>query len=219
MDTEEEARDYDAMDHVQVNTLFCADLLAACPHPQRVLDTGTGSALIAIELCRRAPGAQVDAIDLATYMLALAKRNVAMADLTHRIRLMRLDAKATGLPDRAFDVVMSNSVVHHMAEPTDLLREMWRLLKPGGVLFVRDLLRPDREETLEALLTQYAGSPPSPTEEGRSMHERQRALFAASLHAALSMNEMRAVTRVLGLPEDAVQATSDRHWTLTCVKG
>jgi ubiquinone/menaquinone biosynthesis C-methylase UbiE len=218
MDTEEEARDYDAMDHVQVNALFCTDMLTACPHPQRVFDAGTGSALIAIELCRRAPAAQVDAIDLAAHMLALAKRNVAEANLSHRIRLMRLDAKATGLPDSAFDVVMSNSVVHHMAEPVDLLREMWRLLKPGGVLFVRDLLRPDRAETLEGLVLQYASLPLSSSKEERSMHERQRALFAASLHAALTVDEMRAVTGALGLPEDSVRATSDRHWTLTCVK-
>jgi hypothetical protein len=50
------------------------------------------------------------------------------------------------------------------------------------------------------------------------MHERQRALFDASLRAALTVDEVRALVGPLGIAPAAVQATSDRHWTLACTK-
>src|SRR5579863_7419407 len=133
MDTEEEARDYDAMDHAQVNARFCDDLLATGARLGRVLDVGTGTALIPIELCGRDPRVEVDAIDLASHMLALAERNVARAKLGLRIRLARTDAKATPWADGSFDAVMSNSIVHHIPDPGRVLAEVWRLVRPGGV--------------------------------------------------------------------------------------
>src|SRR5947207_183966 len=72
MDTPEEARDYDAMDHSAVNRLFVDDLLAAGVVPAtaddqpvaEILDLGTGTALIPIELCRRCADCRVMAVDL-----------------------------------------------------------------------------------------------------------------------------------------------------------
>ena len=77
MDTPEEAVDYDSMDHSEVNRVFVDDLLAALRTPDSsekpgflsVLDVGTGTALIPIELCRRPVECHVTAIDLAQEML------------------------------------------------------------------------------------------------------------------------------------------------------
>jgi ubiquinone/menaquinone biosynthesis C-methylase UbiE len=217
MDTEEEAHDYDAMDHAAVNARFVDDLLAAGAPAGRTLDVGTGTALIPIELCGRDPSVHVEAIDLATHMLALAERNVQRAELGGRIRLARLDAKATGWPDASFDVVMSNSIVHHIPEPRDVLAEVWRLLRPGGLLFVRDLERPASAARLGELVDTYAPIPDAPPDV-RALHARQRSLFAASLRAALTVEEVRALVAPLGIPADAVRTTSDRHWTLARVK-
>ena len=52
-----------------------------------------------------------------------------------RIRVMRMDAKATPWPDGSFDAVMSNSIVHHIPDPRHVLTEVWRLVRPGGVLY------------------------------------------------------------------------------------
>src|SRR5688572_4869787 len=93
MDTAEEARDYDAMDFVAVNTRFCEDLLAFAPLPQTVLDVGTGTARIPIELCGRAKGFTIVAIDLADHMLALADHNAKEAGVHDRIRFDKVDAK------------------------------------------------------------------------------------------------------------------------------
>src|SRR4051812_38134791 len=53
MDSPQEALEYDTMDHSAVNRVFVDDLLAARPAPGDVLDLGTGTALIPIELCKR----------------------------------------------------------------------------------------------------------------------------------------------------------------------
>ncbi len=217
MDSAEEASDYDSMDHAEVNGRFCADLLAVAPDVRRVLDMGTGTALIPIELCRRAPDVTLDAIDLATHMLHLARRNVARAGLSARIALGRRDAKATGWPSRTFDAVVSNSIVHHVAAPRAILEEMWRLVRPGGRLFVRDLTRPPSEERVAELVGRYAPSPDGLPAE-RAVFERQRDLFAASLRAALTTDEVRELVATLGIRADDVRATGDRHWTLSSVK-
>jgi 2-polyprenyl-3-methyl-5-hydroxy-6-metoxy-1,4-benzoquinol methylase len=218
MDTDQEARDYDAMDHSEVNDRFCDDLLAVCPSPGRVLDVGTGTALIPITLCRKNVGASVEAIDLASHMLALAERNVARASMGGRIHVSRRDAKATGWGPGSFDTVISNSIVHHIPEPKDVLAEVWTLVRPGGRLFVRDLVRPADDAEVNHLVSTYAAIPAGLPADTRARHERQRDLLEASLRAALTVDEVRAIVVPLGIAASAVTATSDRHWTLSCAK-
>lgn len=215
MDTADDAADYDAMDHSQVNRAFVDDLLAAWnarPHetdgPVRIFDAGTGTARIPIELLSREIAAHVVAADAAASMLELARRNVERAGFADRIEPVLRDCKALPETDGWFDIVMSNSIVHHIPEPVAVLAECWRVLRSGGLLFVRDLFRPDDETTLNQLVQQYAG--------GDNPHQRQ--LFRESLHAALTVEELRDLLRPLGIDTNAVQATSDRHWTLVAWK-
>ena len=206
MDTPEEADDYDLMDHFQVNARFVADFLTAhgpCRGGE-ILDVGTGPGQIPIALCQADPNAKVLGIDLAETMLAVAKRNIARAGLSDRIRVALVDAKAMAL-DAQFEGVISNTIVHHIPEPSTALAEMARWVAPGGTLMVRDLYRPDDLQTLETLVTTHAGSEPPAA----------RALFGASLHAALTLAEIRDIVEDLGLPPEEVVMTSDRHWTWT----
>ena len=203
MDTAEEARDYDAMDHAAVNRAFVADFLALWDNRSPILDVGAGTAQIPIELCRQATDARVVAIDLAEHMLARGRENVRRAGLEDRLRLERVDAKKMPYPDGTFAAVISNSIVHHIPEPGSVLQEMVRVAAPGGWLFVRDLLRPADEHTLRDLVAAYAG--------GANAHQQQ--LFADSLRAALSLNEVRALVAALGFNPATVQPTTDRHWT------
>src|SRR5690348_5555240 len=87
MDCAEEARDYDAMDHTAVNRVFVADFLAVWTAAVPILDLGTGTAQIPIELCKTAPTAQVVAVDLAEHMLELGRANVRRASLEDRLKL------------------------------------------------------------------------------------------------------------------------------------
>jgi ubiquinone/menaquinone biosynthesis C-methylase UbiE len=205
MDTPEEARDYDAMDHATVNARFVADFRAAhgpCRGGE-LLDVGTGPARIAIALCQADPAARVRALDLAEAMLALARRNVAEAGLTGRIACVRGDAKALASPDGSFEAVISNTIIHHIPDPAAALREMGRLVAPGGTLFVRDLARPASNAEVASLVAAYAGTE-SPA---------AQALFEASLRAALTVDELRTIAGSLGMDSAYVGMTSDRHWT------
>lgn len=230
MDTPEEAADYDTMDHSEVNRLFVDDFLGALdssrrPHrpqsvnpsvlqsdnaraPLEILDAGTGTAQIPIELCRRFEACFVTAVDLAAEMLKIAGRNVEAAGMSERIRLELVDAKWLPYDDGRFDAVISNSIVHHIPEPRHVVTEIVRVVRPGGVLFVRDLLRPSDTETLDRLVVTYAGE--------ANAHQQQ--MFRDSLRAALTLEEIRGLLADLGLSTDSAAQTSDRHWTVCCMK-
>jgi len=209
MDSSDEAREYDAMDHGEVNRRFVVELLVALraaglPDDAKVLDLGTGTAQIPIELCRQNPKARVLAIDLAQEMLRLAERNVSAAGLSGQVRLQQVDAKRLPFADGQFAVVMSNSIVHHIPEPHTALAEAVRVLRTaGGLLFVRDLARPFDDTQVGQLVATYAAG----------CSDRQRQLFDDSLRAALSIEEIRQLAAALGCDPQGVTATSDRHWT------
>ena len=208
MDTHAEACDYDAMDHSAVNRLFIEDLLSL-GHPEGdVLDLGTGTALIPIELCRKCDSCRVMAVDAAVHMLDLARINVEVAGFPDRIFLNLVDAKKLPYAAHSFSTVMSNSIVHHIPEPIEVLQEAVRVTAANGLIFFRDLLRPADANQLRMLVDQYAGD----------ANEHQRQMFADSLHAALSLNEIRDLIQRLGFDRNSVVATSDRHWTWTARK-
>ncbi len=217
MDAPDDAADYEAMDHRTVNTRFVDDLLAAgledCRQsydPERedppsidVLDLGTGTAQIPILLCQRDLHLRVIAVDAAYEMLHLAKVNVEIAGLRDAIQLDMGDCKELAYANGLFDAVMSNSIIHHIPEPLAVLREAVRVCRAGGLLFIRDLARPDSTDMVEYLVQQYAGT--------ENAHQQQ--LFRDSLHAALTVDEVRTLVGELGFAPETVQMTSDRHWT------
>ncbi|MFM7163248.1 MAG: class I SAM-dependent methyltransferase, partial [Planctomycetaceae bacterium] len=96
MDTPEEAVAYDSMDHSVVNALFADQLVADLAAYRRqaglvggqramtLLDVGTGTAQIPIEICRRDPDVRIVALDLAKHMLTLGRRNVERVGLVDR---------------------------------------------------------------------------------------------------------------------------------------
>ncbi|MBD3673041.1 MAG: class I SAM-dependent methyltransferase [Planctomycetaceae bacterium] len=210
MDSEQEAREYDEMDHVGVNDVFVSDFLKACPEQAlrddaQILDVGTGTALIPIEFCRQSPIGNLVAIDLAAEMLKRAAANLETAGMTERVQLKKCDAKRLPFQEQSFAAVMSNSIIHHIPEPIESLREMVRVLKPGGLLFVRDLMRPESVKDLETIVEQQA------SEET----EYSRQLFRQSLHAALTVDEVQKMLEEFHLPPSCVSATTERHWTIS----
>jgi ubiquinone/menaquinone biosynthesis C-methylase UbiE len=205
MDSDQDAREYDAMDHAAVNSQFVLDLLKVLADLPflHVLDLGTGTAQIPIELCRRVPQIRVTAIDAAESMLGLAAENIAAADFDDRIEPVLADAKALPFKPARFPVVISNSILHHIAEPQQVIAEALRVAEPGGLQFHRDLYRPDDEAQLSRIVTTYAGA----------ANAYQQKLFGDSLRAALSLDEVRGLVAAFGFAPGTVQTTSDRHWT------
>jgi len=209
MDTPEEADDYDSMDHSEVNRAFVADLLAAGLTEGDVLDLGTGTAQIPIELCRQNENVRIMAVDMATYMLDLARINIEIEGLIERIFLDHVDAKELSIyQDGQFHAVISNSIVHHIPDPKPVLAEVLRITAAGGLIFIRDLVRPADDAAVKHLVETSAGNE----------NEHQRQMFDDSLRAALDLDEIRRIVREIGFDPDEVQLTSDRHWTWSARK-
>lgn len=205
----QEAIEYNDMDFTQVNRSFVSDFLAfatqdAHPLGQDILDLGTGTARIPVELCLQAPAVRVMASDASTEMLELARYNIELHHMLDRIQLHRGDAKKLVFGREFFDAVISNSLVHHLPESQSFFAEVLRVLRPSGVLFVRDLFRPDTAEEVERLVALHAGQE----------NERSQQLFRQSLEAALTVEEVVRIVSPLGVDQSCIRMTSDRHWTL-----
>jgi ubiquinone/menaquinone biosynthesis C-methylase UbiE len=205
MDTARDAEEYDAMDFVEANTRFAVDALALVEgRPDvEVLDIGTGTAQIPILMLDRRPGLRILGVDLAAEMLRVATHNIARAGYAEQCRVQRLDAKALRLADRRYDLVMCNSTVHHIPDPSAIFREMARLVKPDGAVIVRDLVRPATMDDAWAIVKRVAAGE----------HMRQQQLFFDSLCAALTLDEVEDLVRRSGLARMRVEKVSDRHWT------
>jgi ubiquinone/menaquinone biosynthesis C-methylase UbiE len=204
MDTEQDAREYAAFDNGAVNEEFVSRALELAPTCGDVLDIGTGPGDISILLAKQHPRLQILAVDLGTHMLELARTNVELAGLAERIEVACLDAKATGLPPGSFDMIVCNSLVHHIPEPETLLCEVQRLARAGAGLFIKDLHRPESRAELERLVDTHA----------RGCTDYQRQTFLDSLHAGLTVPEVEAICTRLAFTGVQVRRCSDRHWCL-----
>jgi len=205
MDDPAEAAAYDAMDHSQPNRAFIDRLIElGVSRCGRALDLGTGPGTIPVSLCGDVPGLAVLAVDLAPSMLVLAESYVLEADLAPQIELACMDVKALDLADDSFDAVFSNTILHHLADPARMLSEAARVLRPGGLLLIRDLYRPNSLNELDALVAKHAAD----------CDDAQRKLFADSLHAALTPDELRELADANGLPDAEVVIDTDRHMSL-----
>jgi SAM-dependent methyltransferase len=204
MDTWLEATAYDAMDFTVVNAIFAADAIALAPHAVKILDVGTGTARIPILMCQQQPQYLITAVDLAQSMSIVGQRNIEEAGLIQRIRLERVDAKRMPYPDLEFDMIISNSLVHHLPNSLSFFQEVKRLIKPHGAILIRDLIRPDDDRRVDELVSNI----------GDDYDDRQQQLFRDSLQAALTLAEVQKLIDRVGLSQVKLSQSSDLHWTI-----
>jgi ubiquinone/menaquinone biosynthesis C-methylase UbiE len=203
MDTAEEADGYDSMDHGLPNQAF-VDRLIELGASGRMLDIGTGPGHLPLIVCERIDETTVIGIDLAEHMLRHAERHRAASPHRERVEFRRADAKQLPFETGSFDTVYSNTILHHIPDPLPFLSEARRALRPGGALLIRDLFRPPNSgRTLELVAMHAADADPY-----------QQELFRASLCAAFTPEELRAMADETGLAQAEISIDSDRHMSL-----
>jgi ubiquinone/menaquinone biosynthesis C-methylase UbiE len=112
--------------------------LAAQPNEQ-ILDLGSGPGILACELAREvAPEGRIIAVDISADMNALATDRIRDAGLSDRIEVLEGDALALPLPDASFDAAVSTQVIEYVEDVDAALREVGRILRPGGRLVLLD---------------------------------------------------------------------------------
>ena len=204
MDVPERAAAYGAADFSAVNGAFVDRLLALAGSLDGalVLDQGTGPGDIAMRIATARPAWRVVGIDASRPMLSIARSDCSTESKARTPEFVLCDALCSPFADSRFDVVCSNSILHHLPDPQPFWREVRRIARPGALFFLRDLLRPETPEDAQALVEEYAG------DESPILKED----FYNSLCAAYTVEEVREQLQNAGLDEWEATRVSDRHF-------
>lgn len=205
MDSKEQAHAYSEADFSEAHDLYVANVLERVgPLRGLVLDIGCGPGDVLVRLARANPDAHFVGVDAGPRMLALAAARIEREGLTDRIRLERRHLPDTTLGNHAFDAAVSNSVLHHLADPGVLWSTIARVVRPGGAVAVGDLRRPEHRDALDALVALHAADAPAVLRDD----------YAHSLAAAYTVGEVAHQCTAVGLDVE-VEAPTDRHLLVT----
>ncbi len=111
----------------------------AAPTGARVLDVGCGPGRLVRLLAQRRQDLRVDGLDVTPQMVDHARAALARAGLADRTGVVVGDATAMPFPDASFDVVTSTMSLHHWSPVASAVREVLRVLRPGGSAFLYDV--------------------------------------------------------------------------------
>ena len=125
-------------------------------NPKQILDVATGTADMAIMACRLLRPTSVVGIDISEQMLEFGRKKVEKEGFTEIIQLQAGDSETINFIDNSFDAVMVAFGVRNFENLENGLREMFRVLKPGGKLVVLEFSRP-RTRIFRGLYNLYMG--------------------------------------------------------------
>lgn len=151
--------EWDALRKVFDDDALRARALAhLAPAEWTVADVGTGTGILAAELARL--GIRVVAVDHSPRMLEAAGAKLRDQGLEAAVELRAGEANALPLADGEVDAALAHMVLHYLPAPSEALREMARVVRPGGVVVVVDFVRHEAEWMREELGVQWLGFPP-----------------------------------------------------------
>jgi ubiquinone/menaquinone biosynthesis C-methylase UbiE len=97
-----------------------------------ILEVGSGMSLLTQAVAQRHPAAEVVGVEYSAQQLARAKHTLP------NLRCVQGDAHHLEFEEDRFDVVYCRCLLEHVANPAQVLREMWRVTRPGGRVFVQE---------------------------------------------------------------------------------
>jgi ubiquinone/menaquinone biosynthesis C-methylase UbiE len=201
MDDEAQAEAYARADFSASNRSF-AEAVArlVTPGTRRVLDLGCGPGDATVVVARTLPETIIVAVDASRPMLDLARDAVRAAGLSRRIAIACGRIPALPFGAAAFDALLSKDLLHHLPDPLVLWSEVSRLGRPGALVCVMDLARPDSPDAARRIVDRVAGRESPVLQED----------FYNSLCAAFRPDEVRAQLVSAGL-ELVVEPAGERH--------
>lgn len=209
MNEEEQAKAYACADFSEPHDLFIKTFQEKFPTLNTsfndvVLDLGCGPCDVIRRFASAYPDAGFHAIDGATEMLKHAQELNEKAGLTTRIKLIEGHLPDVNFPQQHYHAIISNSLLHHLADPFVLWESIQQHAKPFAHVFIMDLMRPVDEQTVEFLSAEYAANEPDILKND----------FENSLRAAYTVNEVRQQLDEMGLANLSVEELSDRHMVI-----
>lgn len=204
MDDAEQALAYARADFSEANALFVSLLeqLAPAGLDGHLLDLGCGPADIPLTLAQRHRGLRIHALDGAPSMLELARQKLhAAGEPGRRVELLCEHLPCPRLATHGYEVVASNSLLHHLADPAVMWQTVARCAKPRAYVLIMDLARPASEVAVDALVESYA------IDEADVLRQD----FRNSLFAAYTPAEVETQLHAAGLGSLQVSRVSDRH--------
>ncbi|MCD6300317.1 MAG: class I SAM-dependent methyltransferase [Dehalococcoidales bacterium] len=152
----------------------------------KVLDMGTGSGLLAIELAK-AKGCHFDitAVDISENMIKRAVDNARQAAVEDKVRFLVSTAAALPFPDNSFDLVMSYASLHHWLEPVTVFNEIERVVKKSGSFIIRDNKRVYQNPFWKAVVWFIS----------RFMNKRHRENWPKAILASYTVPEVKEIIK------------------------
>ena len=204
MEDREQVIAYGRADFEEPHSNFMRMLLTRFPRAwdiRSVLDLGCGTGDITFRLAEAFPRAAIDALDGSEAMLNYAKddlgKNPAIAGRIRFIHSMLEDYQPVSL----YDLIASNSMLHHMPDPAVFWQAVKRLSGSGTRVFIMDLSRPGSHDEARRLVEIHSPNEP----------EILKRDFYNSLLAAFEPDEVRQQLDEAGLGPLATERASDRH--------
>lgn len=107
----------------------------------KLLEIGPGPAYISIEIAKRLPKVEIIGLEISDTMIEIAKKNAKEHEVSEKITLKKGDASKMPLEDSEFDFVLTSGSLHHWKKPTQVVDEIYRVLRPGCRALVSDLMK------------------------------------------------------------------------------
>lgn len=170
--------------------------LASLQPGEVVLDLGSGGGIDCFLAARKVgPQGYVYGVDMTDEMLALARRNATKVGASN-VEFRKGEIEALPLPDETVDVIISNCVVNLSPDKAQVLREAFRVLRPGGRLAISDVVIDGDLDDLPVSETQV----------------RSALSWAGCIAGALTVAQFRTLLAQAGF--EASDVTISRHYSL-----
>ena len=120
------------------------------------------------------------------------------------IKIIQRRYEDTRFVEKSFDILISNSVLHHVKSPKQFWEKSFNLVRQQGYIMLMDLFRPSNEHDLSTVLNKYGGNNPVLLSD-----------FENSLRAAYTLDEVEDQLSSFPNISSSVKAISDRHFFVT----